>query len=107
METSRKNLTVSSKRTTTIPTVVKIDRYAQAVSNNFITRSRASLVRLLRFQTSGPDLVLPASTVTENPPIPRDQKSGGRPPCRLPYAPSRHVRAHAVTATAGEPTRGR
>src|SRR5918995_4122529 len=106
-ETSKKNRTVSSKRTTTIPTVVKIDRYAQAVSRSFITRSRVSLVRLLRFQTFGPDLVLPASTATENPPKPRDQKSGRRPPCRPPYATSRRVPAHAVTATAGEPTRGR
>src|ERR687894_997661 len=99
METSRKNLTVSSKRTTTIPTVVKIDRYAQAVSRNLITRSRASLVRLLRFQTSGPDLVLPASTATENPPKPRDQKSGGRPPCRLPYTTNGHVPAHTSLHT--------
>src|SRR5918992_1480509 len=75
-ETSKKNRTVSSKRTTTIPTVVKIDRYAQAVSKTFITRSRASLVRLLRFQASVSDLVPPASTATENPPKPRDQKDG-------------------------------
>src|ERR671910_1861949 len=99
-ETSKKNRTVSSKRTTTIPTVVKIDRYAQAVSKTFITRSRASLVRLLRFQASASDLVPPASIAIENPPKPRDQKDGARLLCRPPYVTSRPVPAQTVTATA-------
>src|SRR5215203_556002 len=78
-ETSRKNLKVSSKSTTTIPNVVKMDRYAQAVSRIFMTRSLTSLVRLLRFQASVPDRVPPASIATENPPKPRDHKAGNRP----------------------------
>src|SRR3712207_5213944 len=93
METSRKNRRVSSKRTMTIPNVVKIDRYAQAASRNFITRSRTSLAPLLRFQTFAPDLV-PPSSVTENPPKPHDQISGGRPPRRPPYVAIRSVPAH-------------
>src|SRR5918994_1282192 len=72
-ETSKKNLAVSSKRTTTIPTVVKIERYAQAVRKSFITLSLTSLVRLLCFQSSAPDLLPPASIATEHPPKPRDQ----------------------------------
>src|SRR5918997_1541046 len=61
-ETSRKNLTVSSKRTTTIPTVVKMDRYAQAVSRTLITRSLASRARLLRCQSPSLDLAPRVST---------------------------------------------
>ena len=68
METSKKNRMLSSKSTTTIPTVVKMDRYAHAVRKNFMMRSLASLERLLRFQRSDPDLVPPASTVTRYPP---------------------------------------
>src|SRR3712207_3582256 len=74
-ETSTKKRKVSSKRTRMIPNVVKMDRYAQAASKTFISRSRVSLARLLRFQASGPDLVLPASSATENPPRSRDQDS--------------------------------
>src|SRR5215210_9553959 len=77
-ETSRKNREVSSKSTTTSPNVVKIDRYAQAVSKTFMTRSLASLVRLLRFQASAPDLVPSALIANENPPKPRGQKDGDR-----------------------------
>src|SRR5215203_3810812 len=75
METSRKNREVSSKRTTTIPTVVKIERYAQAVRKNFMMRSLASLPRLLRFQVSEPDRVPSAPIAKENPPNPRDQEN--------------------------------
>src|SRR5215210_2307619 len=67
-ETSRKNREVSSKSTMTIPNVVKTDRYAQAVRKTFMTRSLASLVRLLRFQESVPDLVPSALIANENPP---------------------------------------
>src|SRR5215211_4063749 len=77
-ETSRKNREVSSKSTITIPKVVKIERYAQAVSRNFMTRSLASLVRLLRSQASAPDLVPSALIANENPPPPRCQEYGDR-----------------------------
>src|ERR671913_803919 len=99
-ETSRKNRRVSSKSTRTIPKVVNMERYAQAASTTFINRSRASLARLLRFQTSVPDFLPPASTPTEYPPKRRDQKDGGRLPRRPPYATSRPVPAQTVTATA-------
>src|ERR687894_653971 len=90
-ETWRKNLTVSSKRTMTIPTVVKIVRYAQILSSIFMTRSLTSLVRLLRFQSPTPDRVPPASIDTENPPKLRDHRYGGRSQCRPPYVTSRPV----------------
>jgi hypothetical protein len=62
----------------TIPNVVKIDRYAQAVRKTFMTRSLASLVRLLRFQASAPDLVPSALIANEIPPNLRGQKEGDR-----------------------------
>src|SRR5215212_3197128 len=84
-ETSKKNREVSSKSTTTIPTVVKIDRYAQAVSKTFMTRSLASLARLLRFQASAPDLVSSAIVANENlrNPVVRKMGTGSQdgPPC--------------------------
>src|SRR5919112_1184254 len=63
-------------KTPSLKNVVKMDRYAQAASRTFITRSRTSLAPLLRFQAFVPDLVPPSST-TENPPKPRDRISGG------------------------------
>src|SRR5918998_2435005 len=89
METSRKKRRVSSKRTTTIPKVVKMERYAQAVSRIFITRSLASLERLFRFQGSVVGRVPPASTDTDYPPKPSDHRHGSRHDVRLPYATSR------------------
>src|SRR5215213_8370986 len=83
-ETSRKNREVSSNRTTTIPNVVKIDRYAQAVRKTFMTRSLVSLARLLRFHSSAPDLVPSALIANENPPKPRGQKIGDRLRCPGP-----------------------
>src|SRR5215210_3308359 len=77
-ETSRKNREASSKSTITIPTVVKIDRYAQAVSKTFMTRSLASLVRLLRFQASAPGLVPSALIAKENPPKARNYEYRSR-----------------------------
>src|SRR5215210_127364 len=77
-ETSRKNREASSKSTMTIPTVVKIDRYAQAVSKTFMTRSLASLVRLLRFQASAPGLVPSALIAKENPPKARNYEYRSR-----------------------------
>src|ERR687898_2999381 len=94
-ETSRKNRRVSSKSTRTIPKVVNMERYAQAASTTFINRSRASLARLLRFQTSVPDFLPPASTPTEYPPKRRDQKMGAgyRAGLHMLLAdPSRHKR---------------
>src|SRR5215216_3581001 len=94
-ETSRKNREVSSKSTMTIPNVVKIDRYAQAVRKTFMTRSLVSLVRLLRFQASAPDLVPSALIANENPPKSRDYAYRRRPGSRPPYLqanPSRHKR---------------
>src|SRR5215216_5726256 len=77
-ETSKKNREVSSKSTITIPNVVKIDRYAQAVRKTFMMRSLASLVRLLRFQASAPDPAPSALLIKENPPNLRGQKEGNR-----------------------------
>src|SRR5215211_8986961 len=77
-ETSRKNRELSSKSTITIPNVVKIDRYAHAVRRTFMTRSLASLARLLRFHASAPDLVPSALAATWNPPKPREWKYEGR-----------------------------
>src|SRR3712207_3467046 len=108
METSRKNRTVSWKRTTTIPNVVKMERYAQAVRKTFIIRSRASLVRLLRFQASAPDLVPRASIATEKPSKNRIyRQDGGRHGGRPPYVTSRALPIQTVTATAGAPSPGR
>jgi hypothetical protein len=56
----------------TIPKVVKIYRYAHAVRKTFMTRSLASLARLLRFHASAPDLVPSALAATWNPPKPRE-----------------------------------
>src|SRR5215211_7796127 len=92
-ETSRKNREASSKSTMTIPNVVKIDRYAQAVSKTFMTRSLASLVRLLRFQASAPDLVPSALIANENPPKTSDYEYRSRleaDPRMLQADPSRH-----------------
>src|SRR5918999_3722982 len=94
-ETSRKNREVSSKSTMTIPNVVKIDRYAQAVRKNFMTRSLASLVRLLRFQASASDLVpsaLIANETLRNLVIMNTGAGLEADPCRLQANPSRHKR---------------
>src|SRR5215212_11815130 len=98
-DTSRKNREVSSKSTITIPNVVKIDRYAQAVRKTFMMRSLASLVRLLRFQASAPDLVPSVLIAKENPPKSSDYEYGGRLPSRPPYVTSRPVPAQTVTET--------
>src|SRR5215208_6208246 len=99
-ETSRKKREVSSKSTITIPNVVKIERYAQAVRKTFMMRSLASLVRLLRFQASAPDLAPSALMTKENPPNLRGQKEGNRLRSRFPSATSRPVPAQTVTETA-------
>src|SRR5918997_1472583 len=94
-ETSRKKRRVSSKRTTTIPKVVKMERYAQAVSRIFITRSLASLERLFRFQGSVVGRVPPASTDTDYPPKPSDHRHGAGTMSgshMLQADPSRHKR---------------
>src|SRR5215213_8538366 len=95
-DTSRKNREVSSKSTITIPNVVKIDRYAQAVRKTFMTRSLASRVRLLRFQASAPDLVPSALTTKETLRIfvVRKRETGfeASPPLLL-ADPSRHKRS--------------
>src|ERR687895_1097356 len=99
-ETSRKNREVSSKSTMTIPNVVKIERYAQAVRKTFTTRSLASLVRLLRFQASASDLVPSALIANENPPKCSDYEYRSRLGSRPPYVTSKPFPAQTVTATA-------
>src|SRR5215208_7073153 len=106
-ETSRKKREVSSKSTITIPNVVKIDRYAQAVRKTFMMRSLASLVRLLRFQASAPDLVPSVLIAKENPPKSSDYEYRSRLGSRPPYVTSRPVPAQTVTETARVPSSGR
>src|SRR5215211_515705 len=99
-ETSRKNRDVSSKSTITIPNVVKIERYAQAVRKTFMMRSLASLVRLLRFQASAPDLVTSVLIAKENPPKSSDDEYRSRLPSLHPLCYKQTLPAQTVTATA-------
>src|SRR5215216_7734901 len=94
-ETSRKNREVSSKSTITIPNVVKIERYAQAVRKTLTIRSLSSLVWLLRLQASEPDRVPSAPIATEKPSEaswPEERGTASGPPM-LQADPFRHKRS--------------